>query len=150
VFDDVPVRKANTRKRVQWVGDRDMEQIKYFKMNDEPKAPGLSMKEVELIREHLASVPAHFISKELKDIEMQMDKEKLREHKHIEEKIKVKLHEMHPLIRPVLRGKDLKSMSGLKLEEGVFKLGAGEKSTEESAQRQRERTVFQAYYRIDS
>lgn len=42
-----------------------LESIKYFKMNDEPNAPGLSLEEVAEIQKHLADVPAFMIPSEL-------------------------------------------------------------------------------------
>ena len=35
-----------------------LEEVKYFKMNDEPNKAGLSMAEVQEIQKHLADVPA--------------------------------------------------------------------------------------------
>ena len=61
--------------------DQMMERVKYFKMNDEPSAPGLSLQEVQDIQEHLENVPSHRIPTELKNIEMKLDREKLEEQK---------------------------------------------------------------------
>jgi hypothetical protein len=48
-------------------------------MTDEPKAPGLSVDEVQEIQKHLANVPSHMIPSELKNIEMKLDRQKLEE-----------------------------------------------------------------------
>ena len=56
-----------------------MEDVKFFKMNDEPSAAGLTIEEVEEIQRHLANVPMHMIPTELKNIEMKLDREKLEE-----------------------------------------------------------------------
>jgi hypothetical protein len=53
--------------------------VKFFKMNDEPSAPGLTVDEVDEIQRHLANVPMHMIPTELKNIEMKLDREKLEE-----------------------------------------------------------------------
>ena len=47
-----------------------LEEIKYFKMNDEPSKPGLSDQEVQEIQKHLADVPSHLIPSEIQKIEM--------------------------------------------------------------------------------
>ena len=47
--------------------------MRYFKTNDEPSAPGLSLEEVVEIQKHLADVPAHMIPSELQKIEMKLD-----------------------------------------------------------------------------
>jgi len=68
--------------------------VKFFKMNDEPSAPGLSMEEVNEIQRHLANVPSHMIPSELKNIEMKLDRQKLEEQKGKEQYIKEKLEKM--------------------------------------------------------
>ena len=42
-----------------------LEEIKYFKMNDEPNAPGLNLEEVLEIQKHLADVPSYMIPSEI-------------------------------------------------------------------------------------
>jgi hypothetical protein len=37
------------KKAVKWLPDESLEKVKFFKMNDEPKAPGLTYEEVEEI-----------------------------------------------------------------------------------------------------
>jgi hypothetical protein len=71
-----PSKKS--RKRVQWRDDQ-LEQVKYFKQNDEPSAPGLSEKEVLEIQKCLADVPSHMIPAELSRIEMKLDRQKREE-----------------------------------------------------------------------
>jgi hypothetical protein len=73
---------------VKWQTDENLEKVKYFKMNDEPKAPGLSIEEVEEIQKHLANVPSHMIPSELKNIEMKLDRQKLEEQKGMQSKTK--------------------------------------------------------------
>ena len=72
--------------------------MKFFKMNDEPSAPGLSVDEVDEIQRHLANVPMHMIPTELKNIEMKLDREKLEEQKNKEQFVKNKLEKMQPCI----------------------------------------------------
>lgn len=64
---------------MKWQPDERLELIKFFKMNDEPSAPGLSHDEVAEIQRHLANVPSHMIPSELKNIEMKLDRQKLEE-----------------------------------------------------------------------
>jgi len=49
--------------------DESTETVKFFKMNDEPNAKGLSFEEVTEIQKHLQNVPPHLIPTELKNIE---------------------------------------------------------------------------------
>lgn len=71
--------------------DDSLENVKFFKMNDEPSAPGLTVEEVEEIQKHLANVPSHMIPSELKNIEMKLDRQKLEEQKGMQNKAKEKL-----------------------------------------------------------
>jgi len=75
------------KKRVQWRDDQ-LEQVKYFKQNDEPSAPGLSEKEVLEIQKCLADVPSHMIPAELSRIEMKLDRQKREEQKSMESQLK--------------------------------------------------------------
>ena len=43
---------------MRWASPEQLEEVKYFKMNDEPNKAGLSMAEVQEIQKHLADVPA--------------------------------------------------------------------------------------------
>lgn len=65
---------SQKKKSVRWHPDEKLELIKFFKMNDEPSAPGLSSEEVQEIQRHLANVPSHMIPTELKNIEMKLDR----------------------------------------------------------------------------
>lgn len=67
---------------MKWVNDEQIERVRFFKMNDEPNAPGLSHDEVAEIQRHLANVPSHMIPSELKKIEMMADRQKLEEQKN--------------------------------------------------------------------
>lgn len=82
-----------------WVTDDNLENVKYFKMNDEPNAKGLSNDEVVEIQKHLANVPSYMIPSELKNIEMKLDRQKLEEQKGIESKVKEKLLQMNPILK---------------------------------------------------
>lgn len=53
--------------------------MKFFKQNDEPSAPGLSIAEVQEIQKRLADVPAHMIPSELSRIEMKLDRRLIEE-----------------------------------------------------------------------
>jgi hypothetical protein len=83
---------------VSWKVDDRLEDVKFFKMNDEPCAPGLSQDEVAEIQRHLANVPMHMIPTELKNIEMKLDREKLEEQKNKDQYERNKLDRMQPLI----------------------------------------------------
>lgn len=43
--EEAPKKKKNN-KSVRWAAVEDLEQVKYFKMNDEPNKAGLSLAEV--------------------------------------------------------------------------------------------------------
>lgn len=62
--------KTSKRKSVSWRTDENIEDVKYFKMTDEPNATGLTLEEVAEIQKHLQNVPMHMIPTELKNIEM--------------------------------------------------------------------------------
>ena len=81
-----------------WRPDDVIEDVKFFKMNDEPSAAGLSFEEVTEIQRHLQNVPMHMIPTELKNIEMKLDREKLEEQKNKEQYVKNKLDKMAPVI----------------------------------------------------
>jgi hypothetical protein len=83
---------------VSWRPDEIIEDVKFFKMTDEPSAPGLSIEEVTEIQKHLANVPMHMIPTELKNIEMKLDREKLEEQKNKEQYVRNKLDRMQPLV----------------------------------------------------
>jgi hypothetical protein len=89
---------TSRRKGVRWEAEERLEAVKFFKMNDEPSAPGLSAAEVAEIQRHLANVPSHMIPSELKNIEMKLDREKLQEQKGRDNYIREKLEKMKPLI----------------------------------------------------
>jgi len=76
-----------------------LEQVKYFKQNDEPSAAGLSLAEVHEIQKRLADVPSHMIPSELSRIEMKLDRKLLEEQKSIETQLRSKLDQMKPIIR---------------------------------------------------
>ena len=63
--DEPPRRKKKSNKTVRWAAPESLEQVKYFKMNDEPNKAGLSIAEVQEIQKHLADVPAHLIPSEI-------------------------------------------------------------------------------------
>jgi len=42
----VPPKKKKSMKSVKWATPENLEEIKYFKMNDEPNKAGLSLAEV--------------------------------------------------------------------------------------------------------
>ena len=73
--------------------------MKYFKMNDEPSAPGLNIDEVMEIQKHLADVPSHMIPSELQKIEMKLDRKLLEERKGAETQLRQKLEQMRPIVR---------------------------------------------------
>ena len=79
-----PVSKRKTAKTVRWQTEEQLEEIKYFKMNDEPIKPGLSLTEVQEIQKHLADVPAHLIPSEIQKIEMQLDGRRIKELKNMD------------------------------------------------------------------
>lgn len=60
-LEQSPSVTRKKKKTVQWQSQDKLEEIKYFKMNDEPNAPGLSIDEVVEIQKHLADVPVHLI-----------------------------------------------------------------------------------------
>ena len=138
---------GNKRKCVKWRPDEVIEDVKFFKMNDEPSAAGLSLEEVAEIQRHLANVPMHMIPTELKNIEMKLDREKLEEQKNKEEYCRKKLDRMTPVITFRLPlGKPQKSHSvAIDLGEG-YKQARGEQSKEAQVQRHRESTIFQQIY----
>ena len=76
-----PRKKKKSNKTVRWAAQEHLEEVKYFKMNDEPNKAGLSLAEVQEIQKHLADVPAHLIPSEIQKIEMQLDGRLLRERK---------------------------------------------------------------------
>ena len=47
--DEPPRRKKKSNKTVRWAAPEHLEQVKYFKMNDEPNKAGLSIAEVQEI-----------------------------------------------------------------------------------------------------
>ena len=47
--DEPPRRKKKSNKTVRWAAPEQLEQVKYFKMNDEPNKAGLSIAEVQEI-----------------------------------------------------------------------------------------------------
>lgn len=94
--DEGPPRKKKSNKTVRWAVQEDLEQVKYFKMNDEPNKAGLSLAEVHEIQKHLADVPAHLIPSEIQKIEMQLDGRLLRERKSLDSQLRIKLVEMKP------------------------------------------------------
>lgn len=100
--DEAPA-KPKKRKTVRWQ-EHSLEEIKFFKMNDEPNAPGLSFAEVNEIQKHLADVPSHMIPSELQKIENNLDRKLLQERKGCELLLKTKLAEMKPLIRFTRQG----------------------------------------------
>lgn len=69
---------------MRWQPQDRLEEIKYFKMNDEPNAPGLNFDEVMEIQKHLADLPSHMIPSEIQKIEMKLDRKLLEERKDIE------------------------------------------------------------------
>ena len=46
---DPPRRKKKSNKTVRWAAQEHLEEVKYFKMNDEPNKAGLSLAEVQEI-----------------------------------------------------------------------------------------------------
>ena len=44
-----PRKKKKSNKTVRWAAQEHLEQVKYFKMNDEPNKAGLSLAEVQEI-----------------------------------------------------------------------------------------------------
>lgn len=47
--DEPPRRKKKSNKTVRWADPEHLEEVKYFKMNDEPNKAGLSIDEVQEI-----------------------------------------------------------------------------------------------------
>lgn len=90
--------RPKKKKSVTW-NNHTLEQVKYFKQNDEPSAPGLSILEVQEIQKRLADVPSHMIPSELSRIEMKLDRKLLEEQKSIETQLRSKLESMKPLVR---------------------------------------------------
>lgn len=87
------------KKSVQWQPQDRLEEIKYFKMNDEPNARGLTIDEVLEIQSHLVDVPPHMIQSAIQKIEMKLDRKLLEERKDIECQQRKKLDEMKPRIK---------------------------------------------------
>jgi hypothetical protein len=83
---------------VQW-NSTQLEQVKYFKQNDEPSAPGLSIQEVMEIQKRLADVPSHMIPSALSRIEMKLDRELLEKQKNEQSRLRNQLEAMRPLTR---------------------------------------------------
>jgi hypothetical protein len=77
------VARPKKKKSVSW-NTKNLEQVKYFKQNDEPSAAGLSLAEVSEIQKRLADVPSHMIPSELSRIEMKLDRKLMEEQKSIE------------------------------------------------------------------
>jgi hypothetical protein len=75
--------RPKKKKSVSW-NTQSLEQVKYFKQNDEPSAAGLSLAEVAEIQKRLADVPSHMIPSELSRIEMKLDRKLMEEQKSIE------------------------------------------------------------------
>lgn len=90
--------RPKKKKSVTW-NNHSLEQVKYFKQNDEPSAAGLSIQEVQEIQKRLADVPSHMIPSELSRIEMKLDRKLMEEQKSIETQLKCKLDSMKPVIR---------------------------------------------------
>ena len=65
VEEEPPKKKNKSNKTVRWAAQDNLEEVKYFKMNDEPNKAGLSLVEVQEIQKHLADVPAHLIPSEM-------------------------------------------------------------------------------------
>lgn len=120
--DDKVIRKARTTKKVIFEIGEKLERCKFFRMDSEPNAPGLTYEQVDIIQQHLQHVPFHSISSELKTIEKQMDRKKLEEHKNSESRVRQKLQDMKPQAQYKLRQ--------IKLGDN-FKLANGKKSMEE-------------------
>lgn len=87
------------KRSVKFVSDELLEEIKFFKQNDEPSARGLTIEEVAEIQKHLEGVPSHMIPSELKNIEMKRERQKMEEQKDIESKTKEKLQMMNPILK---------------------------------------------------
>ena len=47
--EEPPRKKKKSNKTVRWAAQEQLEEVKYFKMNDEPNKAGLSMAEVQEI-----------------------------------------------------------------------------------------------------
>lgn len=142
-------KSGKKRKSVSWAQPERLESVKYFKMNDEPSAPGLNMDEVMEIQKHLADVPAHMIPSELQKIEMKLDRKLLEEKKGLESQLRSKLDAMKPLVRfsrQLMRKCPL--LTPLAVFRGeAFALSNGEKSTEAATQKAREADKFSYYAR---
>lgn len=59
--------------------EKNLEKYKYFKLDDEPNAPGLTSEEVEKIQRHLENVPQHQIPSELKKFDLLNDRKIIEE-----------------------------------------------------------------------
>jgi hypothetical protein len=151
---EVKKPKKGPVKTVRWQEPTRLEEVKYFKMNDAPSAPSLTVQEVNEIQKHLADVPAHMIPSELQKIEMMMDRKVIEMNKDrerggrngIEDNkgnqlvLRRRLMDMKPTIRFTrkLISKCIAifkiNTTILELDQGDFNMELGQESTEIPAQ----------------
>eukprot|EP00347_Sterkiella_histriomuscorum_P021810 403332689 len=88
--EEKQAEQISTKSKVVQFKDTDENfiKIKYFKINDEPNAPGLSVEEVNLIQQELSETQCDQIEEKYKIIEMKMEKMKKAE---IEEEERLKI-----------------------------------------------------------
>ena len=86
-------------KRVKWHPDTELENIKFFKLNDLPVNAGLTKNQVEEVQQHIANVPSHMVYSELKKLDFKMDRQGFEEQKTKNEGLRVQLQEMKPQTR---------------------------------------------------
>ena len=79
--------------------DRHLEKYKYFEMDDEPNAPGLTHEEVEKVQKHLENVPHHLIPCEIKKFDLLNDRKIIEQQKRMQTLSKEKLMKMEPSIK---------------------------------------------------
>ncbi|CDW83761.1 UNKNOWN [Stylonychia lemnae] len=78
--------------------DENFIKVKYFKMSDEPNAPGRTFEEVQMIQSQLSNLPQHMKEDQLKLIEMQLERKKIIEINDEKVRKGQRLAAMQPLI----------------------------------------------------